>query len=179
MAAGDEAAFRILFDTYYDQLYAISLLYTKSLDIAEDLVQDIFVKIWVKREKLKGVHDLENYLFVLSRNTIFDWLKGRVLTTEHYPELAGYFQEDRTPYDQVTFKELERTLDNVIEALPPQLQTVFKLSRLQGLSHDEIALKTGLSKQTIKKYIVRALLIVRKLLNDHPGLPAILFIFLS
>ncbi len=180
MAAGEEAAFRLLFDTYYEQLYSITLLYTKSLDIAEDLVQDIFVKIWVKREKLGDVRDLENYLFVLARNTIFDRLKSHVLTTEHYPELAGYFREDRTPYDEITFKELERTLNNAIGALPPQLRTVFTMSRLQGLSHDEIALQTGLSKQTVKKYIVRALLIIRKLLNGHPGLSAsLLFIFLS
>jgi RNA polymerase sigma-70 factor (family 1) len=170
IAQGDQQSYRIVFDHYWDQVYSTALVFTKSTEISKDLAQDIFVQIWMKKEALKNVSRFESYLYIITRNLIIDWLRKKVYVHENEEYLKNYFEETcYLPGQQLEFKELEQAVNQAISHLPPQQQTAFRLSRLQGLSHEEIALQMGISKQSVKSYIVRAIVQVRLFVKQHTG----------
>ncbi len=171
LANGDTEAFQEFFYRYTDRIYAHALHFTKSSELAKDLVQDIFTKIWVDREKLAGVEKLEGYLFIVSRNFIKNELRRKVFTVANHDYLEAFFQYDELSISgKLELKELEGHIEQAVNQMPPQLQTAFRLSRQQGLSHEEIAERMKISKFTSKTYIVRALDILRKYMSERfPG----------
>jgi RNA polymerase sigma-70 factor (ECF subfamily) len=182
VAGGDEAAYKILFTRYWDQIYSTALMFTKSPDLSEDLAQDVFAKIWEKRQNLSGVDKLEGYLFITARNLIFDRMRKKVLTAENDEYLQEYFSDPAaSPQEKYEMKEMNAIIQKGISQLPAQQQTAFRLSRFGGLSHEEIAAEMGIAKQTVKSHIGRAIISLRKTLEAHSDKLLILiwiFIFL-
>lgn len=170
IAQGDQQSYRVVFNHYWDQVYSTAFTFTKSAEVSRDLAQDIFVQIWTKREALKNVSRFESYLYITTRNLIIDRLRKKVYVPENEEYLKNYFEETcYHPGQQLELKELEQAVNQAIRHLPPQQQTAFRLSRFQGLSHEEIAHQMGISKQSVKSYIVRAIVQVRHLLEQHTG----------
>ena len=103
VAVGNEAAYKELFTRYWDQIYSTALMFTKSPEMSEDMAQEVFARIWVKREKLKEVIHFDAYLFVTARNLIFDQLRQKVFTYEHGVDRkstrlnSSHFQVSRMP----------------------------------------------------------------------------------
>ncbi|MDR3713968.1 MAG: sigma-70 family RNA polymerase sigma factor [Puia sp.] len=176
VADGNEAAYRRLFVHYWDHLYSTALLFTKSREISQDLVQDIFARIWVKRERLREVDRFDAYLFITARNMIIDRLRKKVFTIDNEPHLTEYFADaSQLSFQSVELKEMEELIHRGIHVLPNQQRTAFCLNRFGGLRHDEIALRMGVSKESVKSYIVRAISSLRKYLASHAEiLPLIL-----
>jgi RNA polymerase sigma-70 factor (ECF subfamily) len=163
LAAGDKQAYQQLFEHYWEQVYGTGLRLTKSPEQAKDLAQDIFLKLWDNREKLSPIKDLRSYLFIISRNLIHDHLRTRVFRDSNRDFLIQYFTYHETsPQDQLEQKQLGEALYEAIERLPPKLQQVFKLSRIEGLSHEEIAQRLHITPLSSKTYMVRALMALRK-----------------
>lgn len=176
VAVGNEAAYKELFTRYWDQIYSTALMFTKSPEMSEDMAQEVFARIWVKREKLKEVVHFDAYLFVTARNLIFDQLRQKVFTYDHGVYLTEYFKDSsQTPADTVELKEMEKIIQQGISILPPQQRTAFCLSRFQGLKHEEIAVQMGISRESVKSHIVRAIASLRKHLGNHAE-PMTLFI---
>ena len=174
VAAGDQSAYQELFYTYWDSIYSTALLFTKSPELSEDLTQDIFARIWLKREKLAGVEQFDNYLFITARNLIFDHLRKKVFSGGYDDYFQEYFRDAALSPDQkLEFKEFETSVQQAIQELPNQQQTAFRLSRFQGLSHEEIAHQMGVSKATVKSYIVRSIVHLRRMLKENPENPMI------
>ena len=170
IAMGDQNSYQIIFNHYWDQIYSTAFAFTKSAELSEDLAQDIFVHIWIKREKLLEVNKFESFLYITARNLILDRLRKKVYTLENEEYLKKYFEESyHNPGQQLEFKEFEETIHNAINQLPAQQQTAFRLSRFQELSHEEIAKQMGISKQTVKSYIVRAIVNLRKFVKEQAG----------
>jgi len=175
VSEGDEAAYQELFYHYWDQIYSTALMFTKSPELSEDLSQDIFARIWLKRKKLAEVEQFEGYLFITARNLIFDHLRKKVFSGGYDEYFQEYFRDAALSPDQkLEFKEFEKSIQQAIADLPPQQQTAFRLSRFQGLSHEEIARQMGVSRATVKSYIVRSIVSLRQLLKDHPENPMII-----
>ena len=169
IANGDQYSYKIIFDHYWDQIYSTAFVFTKSADLSEDLAQDVFAQIWIKKENLASIQNFESFLYITARNLAFDKLRKQVFTKKHSEYLKIYFEEAAPePTRQLEFKELEQVITNVIDQLPPQQRTAFRLSRFQGMSHEEIAKQMGISKQSVKSYIVRAIVTLRKFLAEHP-----------
>lgn len=171
LAAGDEQAFRTLFERYWDGVYSTSLALTKSAAIAEDIAQDVFTILWEKRADMAGVSRLEGYLFITARNLIYSRLR-KLASGDAYRQYVlqflhegGGLQADHA----AEFRELEQCVLTAIRQLPPQQQRAFTLSRFEGMRHEEIASTMGVSRITIKSYIVQAISTLRKALSNHPS----------
>lgn len=180
VADGHEAAYKRLFTTYWDQVFSTAFLFTKSREMSQDLAQDVFARIWINKEKLREVVQFESYLFIVARNVIFDRLRQKVFTAGNETYLMEYFDETSlSPSHSIELKEMEEILHRGIGILPDQQRKAFCLSRFQGLRHEEIAIKMGISKESVKSYIVRAISHLRKYLSEHAELLPILLWVLS
>lgn len=168
IADGDRDAYRIIFERYWDQIYAVGLKISKSPELARDLAQETFIKLWNHREQLPEVVYFRSFLFALARNHAIDHLRKKVFTTTNEDYLIAYFRDDAAnPYETTEYHELESILNRAVDNLPPQMQQVFRLSRFEGLSHSEIAVRMNITRVTSKSYMVRALSAIRKYLSQY------------
>lgn len=168
LADGDAGAFKVIFEMYWPQVYGTTLRLTKSPEQAKDLSQDIFIRLWENREKLKEVQRPESYIYILSRNLVLDHLRKKVFDPSNIDFLIGYFRtETVTPQDKAEFRELESMLKEAEESLPGKVKDVFRLSRYGGLTHEQIAERLNISVVSSKTYIVRALQHIREYLSLH------------
>ncbi len=180
IAKGDTRAYGQLFDYYWDQVYGAGLQLTKNPELAKDLAQDIFLKLWNTRSKLPGIKNFSGYLYVITRNLIHDQLRMNVFRESNKEFLVSYVAyTNNCPQEQLEQKELHEVLDETINQLSPKLRQVFKLSRLESLSHEEIAERLHITPLSSKTYMVRALMTLRKLLSKKAGklLSIILLLF--
>ncbi|GAA0555205.1 RNA polymerase sigma factor [Chitinophaga japonensis] len=181
IAAGDQHAYRLIFERYWDAVYSTALLLTKSAALAEDIAQDVFTVLWEKRAGLGEVSRLEGFLFITARNLVYTRFRKLASSQEYrqyilhcFPDTAGAGADEKAE-----LKELEQTILRTIQQLPPQQQKAFRLSRFQGMRHEEIATAMGVSRITIKSYIVQAIAALRKALANHPSEALILLWALS
>ena len=181
IASGDQQAYREMFEWYWDKVYAIGLRLSKSPELAKDLAQETFIKIWNNRDKLPAVTNFSAFIYTVSRHLVIDHLRKKVFTAGNEDYLVAYFSDDAiTPQEKTEYKELENILGRAINNLPPQLQQVFRLSRFEGLSHAEIALRMNITRVTSKSYMVRALYAIRQYLSQYhdEGFMILLFLVL-
>jgi RNA polymerase sigma-70 factor (ECF subfamily) len=162
IARGSEEAFARFFNRYKSKIYGVAVKMLKSSALAEDTVQEVFLKIWLKREELTRVDHIEGYLFIIARNHILNTLKSLAKEKSVLDDInliPG--SEDNTDH-LVREKQYHKLLEEVIDQLPPQQKMVYRLSRLEGLSNDKIASKLGISPFTVRKHLSQALKFLRK-----------------
>jgi RNA polymerase sigma factor (sigma-70 family) len=155
--------------------------YTKNnTRLAEELVQTIFIRIWEKRAKLTGVENLDDYLFILARNTIFDYLKkeSRALARRNRAHADSHFTQNDTDYPLLS-REYSAILQRAIDRLPPKQRTVYVLSKQQGVPHKEIGRRLSLATSTVHTHVrlgAKAVrLYVTRYLNGFFSFLAIIF----
>lgn len=173
---GDQQAFADLYDMYADKLYYFSLRFLKSKEDAENLCQEVFLKIWETRDRLNIDYSFNAYLFTIARNTIFN-IHRKKLNEQAFRDYLinhGNFFHSKTEQD-VFFNDLNEKVNACIETLPSQRKKVFELSRKDGLSHKEISLQLNISEKTIETHIRLALKTIREMLDE--AFPFLLFLF--
>jgi RNA polymerase sigma-70 factor (ECF subfamily) len=176
LAEGDVTAYRAVYEFYWAQVYGTALHLTKSPEQAKDLAQDIFLKLWTSRERLAGVKALGNYLFIISRNAVWDYLRTQVFRESNRGYLEQYMAYTQaSPQDIAEQKELDGAALAAIDRLPPKLRQVFRLSRVEGLTHEEIAQRMNITPLSSKTYMVRALAFLREELGRNA--PKLLFLW--
>lgn len=157
VSGGDERAFERLYTNHLDFLYGFILKYVKSPDLAEDLTQETFIRLWENRTALAEVESFKNYLFIAGRNITFNFLKrasreniakGEIL--HHYRPSSGEVA------DKLIMKEYTQWVQTVLNSLPPQTREVFRLCREQNKTYEEVAAILGISRNTVKKHMVRS-----------------------
>jgi RNA polymerase sigma-70 factor (ECF subfamily) len=179
VAVGNQAAYKKLFVHYWDQIYSTALLFTKSRELSQDLAQDVFAKVWVRREKLREIQRFDAFLFIIARNVILDRLRKKVFNAANETCLMEYFADPSlAPSEKMEMKEMNAIIRRAIDLLPAQQRTAFCLSRFHGLRHEDIAVRMGISKDSVKSYIVRALAHLRKYLAEHSELIPLLCLLL-
>lgn len=168
ISRGDAWAFRQVFDAYSRQVYSLCIKLTKDAEAAKDLTQEIFARLWVKREQLKGVYNFKGFLTTMALNLIRNELRKKVLDLTNEAFLMNYFEESASAPDKLMeFKEFQWMIQEAVDRLPPQLNRSFVLSRMAGMSHAEIARQMELSPLTVKSHIARALTFIRSYLEQH------------
>jgi len=154
-AGGDQSAFTQLFETYHHALGAFVFGITKSRELAEEVVLDVFLKIWMTREVLTEVRSFKAYLFTVSRNAAISAVRKLIRERE---QRASWQAEQRVDAAEDTMKkEAYLTLvDEAINQLSPQRKKIYLLSREKGLKYEEIAAITGISRFTVRAHIQQA-----------------------
>lgn len=171
VAEGDEAAFTVLVDAYRNKVFSHALTYVKSYEVAEELVQDIFMKVWTNRHRLPEVEQFKNYLFILGRNQLVSAIRKKVTITTS-PDSADIAEDLLLPDKQYYYKETYAAIMEGIERMSPRQKEVFTLSRIEHLSYDEISGRLGISKSAVKFHIILALNFLREFLRyrgDYVG----------
>jgi RNA polymerase sigma-70 factor (ECF subfamily) len=181
MAKGDEKAFRQLFNHYWQHIFSVAFAFTKSIVLSEEIVQDVFLKVWLKRELLIPVKNFKGYLFTVARNHIYNELRKKSCEQAFAKHLEEYFMEiSSLPEQQLLLKEAQSLVDKAVAHLPVQQRTVYELSRKDGLDHSQIADKLGISKLTVKSHMNKALHVIRQAYQSSTGeLLFILFIAMA
>jgi RNA polymerase sigma-70 factor (ECF subfamily) len=168
VAQGDENAFTVLFDHYSPKVMHTAFLFTQSLSRSEDIVQDVFTKLWLKRAQLREVEDFEKWIFIITRNmslNILNRIARAELGLEKFAEHVPAREAGESIYLEA--KDMEKLIRNSLAALTDQQKKVFELSTFKGLNREEIAQELGLSPNTIKMHLLRATKYVRVYLRKQ------------
>ncbi|MBX2925499.1 MAG: RNA polymerase sigma-70 factor [Chitinophagaceae bacterium] len=177
IASGDQLAFTVLVERYSSVIYGHLVSYLKNAQEAEDITQDIFVTLWKNRHQLPGVLNLSAYLFTATRNRASNAFRNKIRTL---PEPPADTIESLlvTPADHLEYRELYNVLMSGIAKLPPRRRQVFTMSRITGLSYDEIAVSLGISRSTVKQHIIEAMHFLRRHLKSRMAMTTpVFFIF--
>ncbi|MBR1410534.1 MAG: RNA polymerase sigma-70 factor [Prevotella sp.] len=157
LVLGDHDAFHRVFKEAYPKVYAFSLGFIKNADDAEDIAQTVFIRLWTKREVLASVNNLDSYLYVITKNTVLNHLASRKAFTVDISAVRDAGSNMASPQEQIEATDLQLLIDMVVSNMPPQRQAVYRMSREEGLTNDEIASRMGLQKKTVENHLNLAL----------------------
>lgn len=175
---GDERAFERVFRAFYRPLcdYAVTLL--GSEEDAEDVVQDLFTRVWADRQGMEVQESVKSYLFTAVRFRALNVLKRRAVEQKHSAALAEFIEDlQREDYSEEETRRVER-IKEVLQTLPAQCRTVFTMSCLEGKKYSEIAGKLGITVNTVKSHVAKAYRDIRAAV-DKGVKPVLYFIALQ
>lgn len=173
---GDEQAFRELYVRHNRQVLAFAIHLTHSAVDAEDILQDTFLRLWTSRAALPDIERFDNYIFMIARNRTLDHLRKVALQQRLIDQVWANISEISEELEQqLDARESKQLVHKALEALSPQKQAVFQLSRQEGLSHEEISQQLKLSKSRVKNLLVETLKHIRVFLAQHSTLLALAF----
>ncbi|MEZ2445688.1 RNA polymerase sigma factor [Chitinophaga sp. RCC_12] len=155
---GDTEAYITLYDQYYPSLYTYILHFINIPELAEDALQEVFIKIWEVRERINPELSFSGYLYRITRNHVFKLMKkisaDAALRLQVMQELQHQTEDADT---RLLWKQYESLLHKAIAQLPPQRQKVFRLCREESKSYEEVAVELGISRNTVKEHMVLAM----------------------
>jgi RNA polymerase sigma-70 factor (ECF subfamily) len=161
---GDEQAFQAVFETFGENLFHFAFSYLKDTAGAEEIVQEVFLRIWEIRAEIDEERAFKSFLYRMTVNKIFNHLKHQVVRQKFESYLLNKDQSFyESPEANLHFIELEEKVSSLIKILPEQQKNIFKMSRLEGMSNPEIAETLGLSVRTVENQVYRA----TKFLKEH------------
>ena len=173
---GDEKGFKQIFETYYPRLLRFAVEYIGDRHEAEDILQNVFTKLWEKRATLPMDTNLYAYLLTMVKNRCMDFLKHQQIVARYQvnrkAELQqelnfNYYAVSRFDPEQMDIETLELLVEKALNELPEQCRKVFELSRFEELKYKEIAERLCISVKTVESHIVKALKIFRMTLKDY------------
>ncbi|MBP6064710.1 RNA polymerase sigma-70 factor [Bacteroides sp.] len=159
---GNENAFTTLYETYWAKVYNFSRLYLTSSTEIEEVVQDVFVKVWEARIFIKENENFKGFLFIITRNIIFNQFRKSFNENAYKLAVLKSASESYSIEEEMVASDLHIYINKLIEELPPRQQEVFKLSREKHLSYREIAQQLDISEKTVERHINEALKFLRK-----------------
>lgn len=180
IANGDEIAFNALFNHYQRKIFSISWKLTGVRSAAEDVVQEVFIKLWVHKENLPEIDNFNAYINRVVSNHIYNMLRKVAHENTFLKETIASRRGDADNcMDTISYRELQNTLHRIITQLPPQQKRVYQLSRDEGLTYEEIAERLHIGKATVKTHMIEALRAIRVHLKNNGVLltwPVLVFI---
>jgi RNA polymerase sigma-70 factor (ECF subfamily) len=175
---GDIRAYTRIYDLYHERLYAFILRFVKVPELAEDILQEVFLTLWRVRAKVDSSQSFQAYLYKISRNCVFKALKRNARQQAFLERMQSVSRlEIRSDEDHLRWKEYESILLKAIEHLPPQRKKVFQLCREGGKSYDRVAEELGISKNTVKEHMVLATKTIKLHLNQYIDFQLLILLF--
>lgn len=172
VSEGDERAFSEIFHQFRNKVYAIAFKVTGSEAMAEEVLLDVFLKVWLKREQLPQVEHFTAWLYTITRNHLFNLLKQTALRVHAAPltEQEDYqFPCSDNPAAILQEKEYRRVLQQAVDRLPPQQKKVYRLIKEHGMKREEAAVELNLSPETVKRHLSDAMQFIRVYCVSHLG----------
>jgi RNA polymerase sigma-70 factor, ECF subfamily len=169
---GNKAAFEKLFKDYYDPLCGYAYTIVKDWDESDEVIQNVFFNIWNKRQTLQVNVPLKAYLYRAVHNECLNKLKHAKVKLAYAADYKHKFSTVKVSdsASHIDAKELERVIQQVLDALPDQCCKVFKLSRFENLTYPEISVKLGISVKTVESHMGKALKSMRTNLKEYLSL---------
>lgn len=162
LKSGNRQSFTILYKQYWNQVYNFSRLYLTTREAAEEVVQEVFVKVWESREFIREDDNFKGLLFIITRNLIFNQSRKNFNENFYKMTMLAAMEQSYDMEAEIDAKNLKEYIDQLIEELPPQRKLIFTLSRNEHLSHKEIAERLAISEKTVENQISAAIRFLRK-----------------
>ena len=162
---GGIASFRAVFELHFENLCSYACTILRDMDEAEDVVQNVFLKMWEKRDSLLITHSVRSYLFRAVHHQCLNQLDHRVIRQRHQDHSLREHSADMQP-PEVFPEELEERVKTAIAGLPDQCRRIFVMSRYEELRYAKIAEELGISVNTVENQISKALRVLRDVLKD-------------
>jgi RNA polymerase sigma-70 factor (family 1) len=181
MIGDQEERFKTLFDLYKKPVHDYIRKITGSHEVAEEITQVVFIRLWKKMGSYDKIENIDYYIFRIARNECMRYFKKAAVETRLFKELQKRMTANGNNITEyMNYKETEVLLNQAIASLSPKRQKVYQLSRSQGLRLDEIAVEMKLSYNTVRNHLVEALRQIRKYyLQNFPCIILLLFSFIS
>jgi len=157
LKSGDRSAFEKIYRGYSPRIFLNILKMVKSAEDAQEILQDVFVKVWEKRELIDPEQSFKSYLFQISRFTVYNFIRKINLDKK----LKAYLSRESTELythieESIAYRESDRFIMDAIEELPNQRKQIYKLCKIEGKSYAEVGQQLGISPSTINDHIVKA-----------------------
>ena len=178
VAEADESAFRELYLYWQPQLTSFIFRITKTRESAAEIVQDVFLKIWLSRETLKEIENFKSYLFVISRNHALNAFQKNMREIRQINLLEKAYREDLNDIDENKYSHLT-LVDEAIDHLTDRRKEVYLLHRHQKLTYNQIGLRLGISRESVKTHLELAVKSITKYLKDRMTMVILLIGFIS
>lgn len=167
---GNILEFEMLFKQYYAPLVVYACKYVTDLDVAREIVQDFFVRLYEKRQSLSIDTSVKSYLYRSVYNCCINYFNQRNIQEKHLRSIDLERDDEENLEREINTVELQQQISKVINSLPSKCQRIFKMNRYEGIKNEEIAQQLNISKRTVETQISKALKILRNRLSDY--LPA-------
>ena len=165
MSGIDKTKFRVYFDEYFNALSNFAYGYVHDKTVAEDIVQDVFVKFWMKREVIQADNNVKSFLFQSTKNRAIEIIRRNKLNDTMVLEKTKEIESDERLMQEADNYLMKQKIFASIRQLPPKCQQVFKMSKINGLTYNEIAAELDISVKTVENQIGKALKFLREKLN--------------
>ncbi|RTE55406.1 RNA polymerase sigma-70 factor [Arenibacter aquaticus] len=165
---GNRAAFEAIFDLYEKRLYYFVFSITKSEYATEEILQEVFIKIWTKKETIDLDRSFESFIFTIAKNLTYNYLRNianqQSLKEEYWKNITSLNEETK---DSIILAEYEDIVNDILQQIPTQKRSIYILSKQQGKSNKEIADLLGITQKTVKNHLWKTLQIIRTQLEPH------------
>jgi RNA polymerase sigma-70 factor (ECF subfamily) len=177
VASGDKSAFEQLYKLHEGGLEKYVFFITRSREVTEEIIQDIFISVWRKREKLPELYSFRGYLYQIARNRVISYLRGiktqyRLVQLDEDIPGSSPNQADH----DILYKQYYKIVLDAIETLPERKKEVFALSLDEDLTLQEIAQRLGIAKSTVKQHLYSASASIRDYLKKHSDITAVMLV---
>ncbi|MGE5394847.1 MAG: RNA polymerase sigma-70 factor [Candidatus Saccharibacteria bacterium] len=162
---GNEDAYHVVFHDYFPPLVAFANKYVGDLDISEEIVQVVFVKLFEKRHHLNILTSLKSYLYKMVYNDCLNAINSKKISSRHYSQYAQQMDRQADFQDMIEQTEKEQRIYQALDKLPPQCKLIIRQSRLEGKKNREIADELNISVRTVETQISKALKMLRSAIN--------------
>jgi RNA polymerase sigma-70 factor (family 1) len=177
MAAGHEAAFECIYQYYHPKIYSYILSLVKSPQLAEDLQQEVFLKIWEARDKLPEIKTFGPYLFSVARNHTINVLRSVTRSQIVLSEILRHSAEPCAG-DEILDRDYDRFIQKVLLSLPPRTREIYRKCKEQGRTYEEVARELGISGNAVKRHMINSIKVLREATTKDLGLSRNLLILL-
>jgi RNA polymerase sigma-70 factor (family 1) len=177
IAKGDEYAFKLVYDQHKKKIYHYAMGFLHSELYAEEVLQEVFLKIWLMRDAVQSINSLEAYLKTLTRNRSLDTLRKMIVDEKFGLQITkGYSESHNETEEAILLNDTRAVLNHAINMLPQQQREVYLLCQNEGLKYEEVAARLNISVNTVKTHMKRALAFVRLEVSNHTDIAVILIL---
>ncbi len=169
---GEKKAFHELYCRYAPRVYKFAMSYLKNKGDSDEIVQNTFLKIWEKKERLNDKQNIKSFIFKVGVNIIYDFIRKKNIEKAYSDYLRLNFTLDENyTWHSVVYEEMQQNLQCLLSQMPEQQRKVFYLSKFEGLTNEEIARKLDLSKRTVENHLYRSITFLKKRILEKSIVP--------